>query len=59
LIIADLYQGADPAVLRQNILFQTVALDGLIASHSDPDLRTRVLRVWRERLVEESHRHEA
>ncbi len=59
LVIADLYRGADPAELRQNILFQTFALDGLLASHNDPDLRARVLRVWRERLAEEDRGHEA
>ena len=53
LVLADLYSRADPAELRQNLLFQTIALDGLLQAHPDPELRHRILTIWRARLAEE------
>jgi hypothetical protein len=59
LVIADLYGRADPVETRQNMLFQTIALDGLLEAHPDPQLRPRLLRIWRERMAEEGLGHAA
>lgn len=59
LVIADLYGRVDPAEARQNMLFQTIALDGLLEAHPDPELRPRLLRIWRERVAEEGLGHAA
>lgn len=59
LVIADLYGRADPLEARQNMLFQTIALDGLLEAHPDPELRPRLLRIWRERMAEEGLDHAA
>ncbi len=59
LVLAELYSRADPAELRQNLLFQTLALDALLQAHSDAELRPRVLQFWRERLAEEGPTHAA
>ena len=59
LIITDLYRSTDPAEQRHNMLFQTIALDGLLGAHPDPALRDRVLQAWRERLAEEGRAREA
>jgi hypothetical protein len=53
LVIADVYGRGDPVETRRNILFQTIALDGLLQAHPDPELRPRLLRIWRERIAEE------
>lgn len=45
--------------LRQNLLFQTIALDGLLQTHFDRELRARVLKNWRDRLAEEGLTHAA
>lgn len=50
LVLAEIYLGMDAHELQRNVLFQTVALDGLLASHPDAGLRSRVLTQWRERL---------
>lgn len=59
LIIADLYRRDAPAELRQHILFLTVAMDGLLTAHPDPDLRPRLIQIWRERIAEEVDSHAA
>ena len=46
--------GARPffdALMRDYILFTALALDVLLQANSDPDLRVRVLQVWRERIA--------
>lgn len=53
LVLADLYGRADPTELRQNMLFLAIALDGLLQAHPDPELRPRILNIWRARLAEE------
>lgn len=57
LVLADLYSRSDPAELRQNLLFLTIALDGLLQAHPDPDLRPRLLKIWRDRIAEEGLSH--
>lgn len=59
LVLADLYSRADPAELRQNLLFLAIALDGLLQAHPDPELRPRILNIWRARLAEEGLTHAA
>ena len=35
------------------LLFLAIAMDELLAAHSDPELRDQVIRQWRARIVEE------
>lgn len=48
---------ADPrdhaAEQRSQILFLAIAMDGLLAAHSDPELRPRLVRLWQERIARE------
>jgi hypothetical protein len=53
--LADI--GISPAEQREQILFLAIAMDGLLGAHADPTLRTTVIDLWRERLVEEGRRH--
>jgi hypothetical protein len=46
-----------PAEQREQILFLAIAMDGLLGAHVDPTLRTTVIDLWRERLIEEGRRH--
>jgi hypothetical protein len=59
LVLADLYSRDDSAELRHNVMFQTIALDGLLQAHLDPELRPRILKIWRERLAAEGLTHTA
>lgn len=43
--------------MREYILFMAIAMDGLLAAHADPELRPRMIQIWRDRLDQEGRRH--
>lgn len=58
LVINDLFGPAfDPREQRNHILFMAIAMDGLLDAHPDPELRPRLIQIWRDRIAEEEGRH--
>ena len=58
LIARELSAAPDRALeAQEQILFIAIAVEGLLAAHPDPDLRARMVNIWRDRLAEEGHRH--
>ena len=60
LIARELSTAPDRVLEAQDqILFIAIAIEGLMAAHPDPDLRARMVHIWRDRLEEEGRRHAA
>ena len=60
LVVADLFGSAvDVREQRNTILFIAIAIDGLLHAHPDPDLRPRLIEMWRERVAREDQSHAA
>lgn len=54
LVINDVFGAAfDPREQRDHILFMAIAMDGLLEAHPDPELRPRLIEIWRERIARE------
>lgn len=43
--------------MREMIVFLALAVDGLLGAQPDPELRPKIIRLWRERLAQEARRH--
>lgn len=43
--------------IRDHILFMAIAMDGLLEAHPDPELRPRLIEIWRERIAREDQSH--
>lgn len=41
---------------HNHILFVAIAMDGLLEAHPDPELRPRLIDIWRERIEREESR---
>jgi hypothetical protein len=54
LIVAELYGKRDRiSEAIDQILYLAIAMDGLLATNPNPDLRNDMLRLWQDRLAEE------
>lgn len=60
LVVNDVFGAAyDPREQRNHILFMTIAMDGLLAEHANPELRPRLIKTWQERVAQEDQSHAA
>ena len=60
LVINDVFGVAyDPREQRNHILFMTIAMDGLLTEHPNPELRSRLIKDWQERVAREDQSHAA
>lgn len=56
----ELYGAAfDTRQHRDHILFIAIAVDGLLGANPDPDLRPRLIEIWKERVAREDQSHAA
>ena len=57
--LAELFGAFDARQQRDHILFIAIAVDGLLGANPDPDLRPRLIEIWKERVAREDQSHAA